>query len=240
VLIASLSFGIQGILLRRWAAEGADLQAGANDDDRRTIWRIIRQQTPNTIYYCMQGQLMVFLLSIFGSTRHVAEVGALGRLAVFFGLITSVMTGIVQPRFARCQQKARLKRIYGLTMLGFGLISVGLVTIAIVLPGPFLWLLGGQYAHLRRELVYVVLLTVIQAFTGAIYVLNAARAWVRNAWLSIPIILCVQIAMIPWVNLGSIRGVALLSSLPLLPGMLPFLYETYRGFRALPDERSND
>jgi O-antigen/teichoic acid export membrane protein len=237
VLAASLPLGVQILLLRRWAAEGADLQASANADDRKTIWRIVRHQAPNTIYYCIQGQLIIFLLSRFGTTRTIAEVGALGRLTVLFALVGSVLTTIVQPRFARCQDRARLRQIYGLTVAGFALISLALIVMASVLPGPFLWLLGKRYAYLHRELFYMVLLTIVHAFAGMLYGLNSARAWIKWAWVSVPIIVCGQIVMIPRVDLSTVKGAALLSGLPILFGTLPFLYDSYRGFLALPKER---
>lgn len=233
VLVASLSFGLQYVLIRRWAAEAVDLYAPTNTEDRQTIFQVVKQQAPNTIYYCVQGQLMVFLLSIFGNTRTIAEVGALGRLAVLFTIIGSIMTSIVVPQFARCQDKSRLRSMYAQILACFALLSVALVAFAMFLPTPFLWLLGKSYAHLQKELVYIVFLTVLGSFGGAIWSLNSSRAWTQGAWVSIPITIASQLVLFPWLKMSTVSGVVLFSSLSSIPGMIYLLYRAYRSFQVM-------
>jgi O-antigen/teichoic acid export membrane protein len=224
ILVASVSFGLQNLMVRKWAAEGADLTAPPLAEDRRAIFTVIRQQSPTVIYYCVQGQLTVFLISVFGTTKTIAEVGALSRLQVLFSLVTSVMTSIVLPRFARCQDRARFKTMYLQVMFGFACLSTFLVLVAYLLPTPFLWVLGSKYAYLNKELVYVVFMTVVNVFVGAIYTINASKAWMRGAWVSIPITIAGQLLLVPLVNLSTVRGVVLFSCLPTIPGVLPYLY----------------
>lgn len=228
VLIASAAFGIQNLMVRRWAEEGADLSASPSAEDRKAIFFIVRQQAPNTIYYCVQGQLTVFLISIFGTTRTIAEVGALSRLGVLFSIITSVMTSIVLPRFARCHERGRFVAMYLQVMTGFLCLSAFLLLTAYLLPGPFLWVLGDKYSYLKQELFYVVFMTVVNAFAGTIYQIISAKAWMRGTWLSIPITITTQLLLLRWINLSTVKGVVLFSCLPIIPGVLPFLYRTYR------------
>src|SRR6185436_18479474 len=95
LLAAALSFGLQELVLRRWTPAMADLKAPVNADDRREILAIVRDQAPNSIYYCVQSQLNVWLISLFGNAHGVADIGALGRLGVIFAMIASVMGNVV-------------------------------------------------------------------------------------------------------------------------------------------------
>lgn len=234
VLVASLSFGLQYVLIRRWAAEAVDLQALTSAEDKRGIFRVVKQQAPNTIYYCVQGQLLVFLISIFGNTRTIAEVGALGRLAVLFTIVGTVMSSIVLPKFARCQDKSQLKAMWWQIIWGYTALSAALFALVAFLPGPFLWILGKQYAHLHKELIYIVFSTVLFTMTGLIQILCQTRAWLKGTWLSIPLSVATQLLLIPFLDLSSIKGVVLLGCLPTLSGALPFLYSTYNAIRRTP------
>jgi len=63
----------------------------------------VRKQAPHSIYYCLQGQITVWLISIFGNADSVADVGALSRLAVVFSVLGALSSEIVFPAFARIQ-----------------------------------------------------------------------------------------------------------------------------------------
>ncbi|MBW8767197.1 MAG: oligosaccharide flippase family protein, partial [Geodermatophilales bacterium] len=47
---------------------------------RRKILRYLLPSLPSAVYFSLQGPLTVWLATTFGSTRNMAEVGALGRL----------------------------------------------------------------------------------------------------------------------------------------------------------------
>src|SRR5207237_107148 len=85
VAIAGATFLLQYFLLRSYAAKVVDLKANENAEDRHEIVRLIKSLAANTVFYCFQGQITVFLISFFARrAASVAEVGALGRLAMRF------------------------------------------------------------------------------------------------------------------------------------------------------------
>src|SRR5262249_21317568 len=69
-----LSVAVQYLLLRRWASDGADLSAPVSAEDKTAMVGIVKHQAPNAVFYCLQGQLTVWLISIFGNTQSIAEV----------------------------------------------------------------------------------------------------------------------------------------------------------------------
>src|SRR6266699_3639645 len=228
VAIASAAFLLQYILLRAYAAKVVDLKANENADDRREIVRLIKKLAANSLFYCFQGQITVFLISFFG--RHavsVAEVGALGRLAMIF----TVLTNIFVPAFARCHDKRKLHWLYIGIVGGVVLFSSAVIAGAAFFPEQFLFVLGNRYAHLHRELLLMVGVAVISALSGTLWLLNASKAWITGAWLYIPLTLATQLALVPFTDFSSISGVLIFNLISAAPSVLLNLALSYRGFR---------
>ena len=113
VLVSSMAFLLQYWMLRKYAAGVIDLNAPENAEDRAAMIGFIKNQAANAVFFCLQGQITVFLISFFGNrATSVAEVGALGRLAMIFAVMGQVLTNIFVPAFARCQNAARLRLQY--------------------------------------------------------------------------------------------------------------------------------
>ncbi|MGH8100593.1 MAG: polysaccharide biosynthesis protein, partial [Chthoniobacterales bacterium] len=65
VAVASATLCLQYTMLRSYAAGVIDLNASPNAEDRQEIVRLTKHLAPNAIFYCLQGQITVFLISIF-------------------------------------------------------------------------------------------------------------------------------------------------------------------------------
>ena len=132
----------------------------------------------------MQGQITVFLISFFAHrSSAVAEVGALGRLAMVFTVLSNLLTNIFVPAFARCQDRRRLRWLYLGIIGGVAAFSLVILAGAQFFPGEFLLVLGSKYSHLQHELLLMVGVAVATALTGTFWALNASKAWVSLAWL---------------------------------------------------------
>ncbi len=233
VIIFVVTLGIQNALYRHWAAQDADLSAPENSEDRATIWKLVRQQAPNSIYYCAQGSLTIALLAALGKTGQVANAGALGRIAVLLTVVSSVVANLVIPRFARCHNYAQLRSMYRRIVAIFLVFSLFFWSLGFLLPTPLLWILGKQYANLQSELPYMLFGSSAAAIAGILYSLNAARGWLQGGWIAIPITLGLQLLLIPFLDLGTLKGAVLLSSLPVLPAVLPYIYRARIEFRKM-------
>jgi O-antigen/teichoic acid export membrane protein len=232
VAIASATFFLQYFLLRSYAAKVVDLNASENAEDRHEIVRLIKSLAANTLFYCFQGQITVFLISFFArQAASVAEVGALGRLAMIFTVLTNLLINIFVPAFARCQHKRKLRYLYAAIVGGVILFSAGVLGGAAVFPDQFLFVLGSHYTHLHRELLLMISVAVISALSGTLWLLNASKAWVSGAWLYIPLTLATQIALIPFTDFSSVAGVLIFNLISTVPSLLLNLALSYRGFR---------
>ena len=235
IAVASATLFLQYLMLRRYAAGVIDLEAPPNPEDRQEIVRLVKHLAPNAIFYSVQGQITVFLISIFArQATSVAEVGALGRLAMIFTVLSNLLANIFVPAFARCHEPRRLRLLYIAIVGGVLGFSALVLAAAGLFPKEFLFVLGNKYAHLGRELLLIVGGTVFSALAGTLWALNASKAWVKGSWLYIPLTLGTQIALIPYTDFSSVAGVLIFNLISVVPSLFLNLALSYRGFRSLP------
>src|SRR5204863_3538053 len=166
ILVGSMAFLLQYWMLRTYAAQVVDLSAPENAEDRAAMIGFIKNQAANAVFFCLQGQITIFLISFFGSrATSVAEVGALGRLAMIFTVMGQVLTNIFVPAFARCQIRTKLRLQYFAIVAGVAACCTAVMAAAVVFPDQFLLILGSKYAHLQRELPLMVAATVVNVLT---------------------------------------------------------------------------
>lgn len=230
VAVASAVFLLQYALLHQYVKTVVDLRAEPNAQDRQEMVRLTKHLAANAVFYCFQGQITVFLISFFGHhVTSVAEVGALGRLAMIFTVLTNLLTNIFVPAFARCQNPRKLSWLFLAIAGGVAAFSGAIVLAASIFPEQFLFLLGHKYAHLHRELLLMVGGSVIATLTGTFWALNASKAWIHGAWLYIPLTLGTQLCLIPFTDFSSVNGVLTFNLLSAIPNLLLNLVLSYRG-----------
>ncbi|MGH7887898.1 MAG: lipopolysaccharide biosynthesis protein, partial [Candidatus Binatia bacterium] len=174
VTVGVLGNWLQAVFFRRWAHERADVQAGANPHDRRELIGFSLQWLPNIIFFCFQGQVTLLVLALFGSPTNVADLTALGRLAMLFTVFSATFTSLVAPRFARCHDAATLRRLYLALVGGSVLMLLPLFFFVWLWPGPFLWLLGEKYQGLAGECIWVVGAGLIAQLGTVMWSLNSS------------------------------------------------------------------
>src|SRR5262249_42846986 len=100
---------LQSFVLKRWARDRADLTAPPNATDRQELLRLSAKSLPNAIFFCFQGQVTLLILTLVGSPTGVADVTALGRVAMLFSVFSITFANVLAPRFSRCQEPDRLR-----------------------------------------------------------------------------------------------------------------------------------
>ena len=216
----SLCLLMQWWQMRAWAHEDADPDAPVRADDQAFVYAKVRQVMPDTLFYCFQGQLWVFIISVLGGKGEMADVGALGRIAVVFNVVFIVLNNAVVPAFSRCQDADTLRRRYVQIVAGFAFLGAALVGVTWLVPRPLLWIIGGQYAHLQHELVLSTALTVVTGISTLMWTLNAAKGWTNYLWLDIPLRLTLQIGLYFVFDLSTVSGVLWFSLLSTLSPLL--------------------
>lgn len=144
---------------------------------RREILRFVRPQIPVMIFNSVQGQIVIFLISIFGSGAALAETGALTRLNLMFSVAPYFLGWIVQPYFSRIESRLVPRRFWQITVVGLAVLTSAPL-VGYLFPTPFLWLLGPHYAHLRLEVGLFLLAGAMGAGVGLVSTLMIARRWI--------------------------------------------------------------
>ncbi len=181
-----LGYAVQFWMARRWVNREIDREVPADPDMRSEIVSVLRKGAPHSLYYCFQGQVTVWLISVFGNSENVANVGALGRLAVVFAVLSSVTVEVVLPAFSRVQSLGQLRRRYLQIVLGYFAFSVLLVGVVAAFPQQVLSVLGSQYSNLHSEGILMAACAVASTMAGLLWATNAARAWIVPPLLLIP------------------------------------------------------
>jgi len=232
--VGAAALFLQYWMLRRYVSGVIDLNAPENAEDRAAMIGFIKSLAANAIFFCLQGQITVFLIGFFGrNVSSIAEVGALSRLGMIFAVLTNLLTNIFAPAFARCQAPRKLRVLYAGIVGGVAAFSLVLVAAAALFPREFLFVLGNKYSHLQRELLLMVGGSVVAALAGTLWTLNASKAWIAGSWIYIPLTLGTQVALIPITDFTSVSSLLTFSLLSVLPSLFLNLWLSYRGFRSL-------
>jgi len=231
VVAGSGALLLQYLLSRQYAAGIIDLQAEENAEDRKAMLGFIRSQAANAVFFCLQGQITIFLITFFGHRAGVAEVGALGRLAIIFTVLGNLVANICAPAFSRCRTHHQLVWLYTGVVGGVAGLSLLLLGGAYFLPNEFLFILGNRYSHLQYELLLIVGGAMINTMAGTLWTLNASRAWIAGSWLYIPLTVGTQLLLIPFTDFSSVNGVLTFNLFSVCPNLLLNIALSYRGFR---------
>ena len=214
-----LGYAVQFWMARRWVNREIDREAPADPEMRSEIVSVLRRAAPHSLYYCLQAQITVWLISIFGNSENVANVGALGRLVVVFALLSSVTVEVVLPAFSRIQSLGQLRRRYLQIVLGYFVFSVLLVGVVAAFPQQVLSILGSQYSHLHSEGILMAACAVASTMAGLLWATNAARAWIVPPLLLIPCTIAVQVVLVFLLRLSTVRGVLLFTMYTWVPSI---------------------
>ncbi len=227
------SFALHHLVKRAAAGMVHRDECGSHEFDA-AVRRIVAGSAAFTIYYGLQGQVGTWLISFYGTSARVADVGALGRLGVLFALAGAPVVQLGVPAFARCQGRAQLLRQLLVVCGLYGLFSLAVVVVVTLLPGPVLWLLGPQYAHLGFELRLAALAPALTGLCGIVWALVLARGWVRSSVLVVPVGLAAQVAACAFLDLSTVTGVLLFNLSVMLPVMALGAFIIWRRLAAWP------
>ncbi len=177
---------------------------------KKEIIRIWKKSMPGLIYYCISGQLTVWLISLFGNTFAVAQIGALGRIVMLLNLFSAVFSTLVAPRYARLPTTpALLKKKMLQIQLGLIVFIIVIIGVIYLFSGQILWVLGDGYIGLDYELVLLMTGSCFSLMTGLIYFLTSGRGWILTPWVYVTGSVVATLIGLFLFNVTSMQGVLL-------------------------------
>jgi O-antigen/teichoic acid export membrane protein len=213
--IALLANGIPrvygNVQLKKLASLFADKDEKPDLVVKADILAIVKRRMPEAIYYCVSGQITIWLISIFGNASSIAQIGALGRLSAVLSVFTILSSTLIIPRFARFPNNKNML-IKHFIRIVFLLIVVSIIITSLfyVFPTQFLFVLGAKYSNLSHELTLSIIGSCLGLISGSIFSLSNSRGWVMNPAVSISLNLLTIVAGVLLINVSTIQGILIL------------------------------
>jgi O-antigen/teichoic acid export membrane protein len=179
---------------------------------RKEILFIVKRALPGAVYYCLSGQITIWLISVFGNYTAIAQMGALGRLAMALSVFTVLFSTLVSPRFARLPPgKHVLLKPFLNIMSGLLLLTLLITGFTWLFPAEMLWVLGKNYSGLNMELLLYVTDSCLGLLWGSAYILGATRGWNIHPAFSITVSICSIVTGILLIDVSTVKGVLFLN-----------------------------
>jgi O-antigen/teichoic acid export membrane protein len=234
--IAIIAAGIPRIFgnikLKKIASVYANTELPPNEIVQKDILKVVKRELPTTIYYCLSGQINIWLISVFGKTSEVAQLGAIGRITIVLSIASSVIYTLIVPRFARIDDSKKTKKTFWQIQQIAWVFSMAIVFVIWVFSDYILMVLGPQYSNLNHEMALSMLAGGIALVGGLCYSLCASRGWVLNPIFSIIMSLNALIIGISICDIGTLVGVIhldiIVASNQVLLHMGHCIYRIYR------------
>jgi O-antigen/teichoic acid export membrane protein len=179
---------------------------------KRAIIGLALPNIPQAIFFALQAQISLFLITLFGHTQGVSSVGALGRLGQIFVIFKQANMLFTEPYFAKLP-KALMRSRYTLTLSIAAAICGVVMHLTRIYPEALLWILGPQYSSLRFEVQLAVAAGAVSFFSSVLWGIHSARRFVYwwNVALSIVLTFAVQLLFIIKADVSTVHSVLMLN-----------------------------
>ena len=168
-------------------------EAVSSQEHKKDFSTFIYPLIPGAIYFIIQGQVSIFLLSLFGHTTPIAQVGALGRLGQIIGFTMMIQPFFIQPYFARLENKKDFTSKILFTVLIL-LLGTGITLISsFIFPQAWLYLLGSHYSNLTHELPIALAAPLVFLISTTLYTIIISHKFTQ--WQSFSIIISIVIQL---------------------------------------------
>jgi hypothetical protein len=152
------------------------------------------------------------LISIFGKTKSIAEIGAISRLSILLSLISYIIGVLVIPRFAKLVSNKKLLLKYFIQIMLITVLLLTIINMGVYLFATnILWILGKEYNYLTYELLLSMIGSCFALLYGIAFLIYSSRGWAINPFYSISLSLLSVIFGCYIFDISNLRGVLLLN-----------------------------
>ena len=213
-LTTSLLTIANGFSFKKKSREHVEEPVTSSREVRKEMLDYLRPIMPGTVFMAFQAQILIFIISIFGEARNIAEIAALGRLGQLFLLLNVAGTTIIAPYFARQEQQGLLRKFL-LLVIGASILSGVIWILSYGFPQVLIFLIGSKYQHLEKEIPLLVSSSCLAFLSNLMWAVVASRKWL---WWWMPVlniagILLIQVLAVTNMNLATTHNVLVLSLL---------------------------
>ena len=232
ILASGVGQWVNNFQLRKLSLKRANWKVAPDEGYRSRIMAKVKKILPGSIYYCISGQITVWLIAIFSNTENIANIGALSRLMMVLTLVKLCIDMLIVPRYARLPSDRGqvIARFFQVLLLVLGL-SAAIVGAVALFPDLFLWVLGEQYADLQYEVVLMTISSCLTLVSGIGYMMASSRGIIPNPYVFIAFNILAQVAILYFlVDYTTLAGVIMFSIYSALLNIMyrigDFMYQT--------------
>ncbi|MEM6485473.1 MAG: hypothetical protein AAF662_10885 [Pseudomonadota bacterium] len=193
-------------------------------NEQQELLHFTMPRLPNVIFGAFQGQIVILLAALFGSTGQIAAIGALGRLSRLLMFLSAFNQLVLGPGVAKLHPTAlwqRVPRILGIAAI----ISMSIAASGFVFPEALVFILGQSYEDIYTVIWLVTLNAGISYLSGVAYTLVTYRRWIAW-WTSLATIggiLAAQTLTIAFAPMDTLTGLLLIGTAATSARLLMFI-----------------
>jgi O-antigen/teichoic acid export membrane protein len=222
--------------LNALAMDEGELSGEERDQVKREALRIALPLVPSAIFFQVQSVITVLIVSVFGTTDMMAEVGALGRLAMILVVLDRVTNMLLFPAIARSPGGPTfVKRLLLVHGAYFGLMLLIFLT-SVLWPQYWMLLLGRQYEAQQPYLWLAIGAYVLTSASGFAFRTLTGRGATARQWITIPLVLVVQVV---FVAVAGVNTLPLVLAFNLVTSLTHFVYQYTLVLAQLPGWRKS-
>jgi O-antigen/teichoic acid export membrane protein len=208
-----VSGSVVKFLIRKGAQEFIAPHCAPDRAIQKRLTKLNLNVMPSTLTFVFQAQIGLTMISIFGKTASVADLGALTRIALLLMVPQAIVSKIIEPKLARATEGADLWRKFRMALVLVAMMAVSGFAVMFIFRHQFLWLLGKDYWYLEKELVFYAGICCTGTLTSMSMMLLYARGWADYMWISPIAEVCCQVSALPFLNLSTPMGVLSLDAI---------------------------
>ncbi|MEM8525742.1 MAG: polysaccharide biosynthesis protein [Bacteroidota bacterium] len=210
--IAILAAGLPQIWanfqIRKRSKKYSEANAQISPEVQKNILKLVKRILPGAIYYAFSGQIIIWLVSIFGNAQYIAQVGAIGRLMVLLTIVKSIFEFLLVPRFAKIEgTRSSLSKNFFLSIAMVALVCFLLISAVYFFPKPALFVLGEKYRNLETEIFLMTTASCIAMLSSCMNSLIVSKGIVPNPVFFIPTVIIGQILILLNLDYSSLAGI---------------------------------
>ncbi|MBN8836647.1 MAG: hypothetical protein J0I09_05285 [Sphingobacteriia bacterium] len=200
---------------------------------KKELLVLAKKQWLFIVYSLFQYQISLFLISYFGNTTSLADFGALSRLAILFQILNTVLSTIVCPAFSKITDYKKASKILFLIYFSYSCLSLVLYFFVKFAPYLFLALIGKQYEYLSKELLIMVVATLLSNASIVILNINQVKGWLGSLWF-VPIAsTLIQVVYIYLYGVSSLANIILMSVYVNMAVLLINVHMNWKGMQKM-------
>ncbi len=230
--VAILANGIPriygNIQLKKISKDFIDNDQNPDPVVREDILKVVKRILPGAIFYSFSGQITIWIVSVFGNITSIAQLGALGRIAVLLNIISVLIGTLLIPRFSRLENNSLilLKR-YSQVILMCTILMILFAAGVYIFSDKILWILGNNYSSLNFELFLVMISSCLNLIAGVAYSLYSSKGWILPPLYSISKTVVVLIVASLVFDLSTLSGALYLNILFSITAVLSDVFYGY-------------